>query len=240
MLFRSISFNQLKKPFDDVRVRQALSYAVDKEAVIDVICEGYAIEANSIYPPMMPSFDKDLNLYPYDVEKAKELMTQAGYPNGVDIKIATSGDERNRIAQLLQADYSQIGVNLDIELYEWGAYIDHISGKDHDMFIVGWSGGYEPDGSSTPLFHSASGGPTGNRWWYNNPEVDALIEKGRSTIAWEEREPVYKEIQRMVMEDAVWIPLFIKEIVVGMRNGLEGVKISPTDAHIYPYAYVVE
>ena len=235
-----VSFNTRKAPFDNVKVRQALSCAVDKQAIIDVICEGYAQQVNTIYPPAMPSYDESIDLYPYDIERAKTLLTEAGYPDGFTIEIATSGDERNRIAQLLQSDFSKIGVNLEITLLEWGAYLDYIGGTDHQMYIVGWSSGMEPDGSTTPLFHSESVGPTGNRSWYQNEELDALIDEGKSTMNMDDRLGIYKEIQRIVMEDAVWIPLFARETVIAMNKNLEGMLISPTDSHIYVYSYVKE
>ena len=234
------SFNTRKAPLDNVKVRQALSCAVDKQAIIDVICEGYAQQVNTIYPPAMPSYDESIDLYPYDIERAKQLLTEAGYPDGFTIEIATSGDERNRIAQLLQSDFSKIGVNLEITLLEWGAYLDYIGGTGHQMYIVGWSSGMEPAGSTTPLFHSESVGPTGNRSWYQNEELDALIDEGKSTMNMDERLGIYKEIQRIVMEDAVWIPLFARETVIAMNKNLEGMLISPTDSHIYVYSYVKE
>ena len=235
-----VSFNTRKAPLDNVKVRQALSCAVDKQAIIDVICEGYAQQVNTIYPPAMPSYDESIDLYPYDIERAKMLLTEAGYPDGFTIEIATSGDERNRIAQLLQSDFSKIGVNLEITLLEWGAYLDYIGGTGHQMYIVGWSSGMEPDGSTTPLFHSESVGPTGNRSWYQNEELDALIDEGKSTMNMDDRLGIYKEIQRIVMEDAVWIPLFARETVIAMNKNLEGMLISPTDSHIYVYSYVKE
>ena len=76
------SFNTRKAPLDNVKVRQALSCAVDKQAIIDVICEGYAQQVNTIYPPAMPSFDESIDLYPYDIERAKQLLTEAGFPDG--------------------------------------------------------------------------------------------------------------------------------------------------------------
>lgn len=235
-----VSYNMRNAPFDDLRVRQALSCAVDKEAIIDVVCEGYATVVNTIYPPAMPSFDENLNLYPYDIERAKKLISESGYPDGFQIEIATSGEERNKIAQLLQSDFSKIGVDLKITLLEWGAYLDFIGGNNHQMYIIGWSSGTEPDGSTSPLFHSESVGPTGNRSWYQNEELDALIEKGRTTLDDNERIAIYKEIQRIVMEDAVWIPLFVRENIIATNKNLKGMIVSPTEAHIYVYSYVEE
>ena len=233
------SYNMTKAPFDNKLVRQALSHAVNKEAIVDVVCEGYAEVLNTVYPSAINVHDSGLNLYPYDVEKAKALLTEAGFPNGFKIEMATSGDERNRIAQLLQSDFSKIGVTLDIMLLDWGAYLDYIGRKDHQMYIIGWSSGFEPDSNTTPLFHSTSGGPTGNRAWYANPDVDALIEQGKSTLAWAEREGIYKEIQHKIMEDAVWIPLFAKDSIIAMQKGTEGFEVSPIDAHIYVYTNIV-
>lgn len=235
-----VSYNMTKEPFNKKEVRQALSYATNKQNMIDVILEGYGQEMNNVFPVTMPSYLDDLKPYPFDAEKAKALMAQAGYADGLNIEMATSGDERNRVAQLMQADFAAINVTLDIVLLEWGAYLEYISKKNHQMFIVGWSAGFEPDGSCTPLFHTDSGGPTGNRAWYSNPEVDALIDEGKSTLDMEKRIPIYEEIQRKVMEDAVWIPLFSKETVIAMRNGLEGILISPTESHWYIYASVKE
>ena len=108
------------------------------------------------------------------------------------------------------------------------------------MFILGWSASYDPEVTCRSLFHTDSGGPTGNRAWYSNPELDALIDEAASILDWEEREPMYKEIQRMGMEDAVFIPIFAKDTVVAMNKNLKGIKVSPTDSHIYVYGYVEE
>lgn len=235
-----VSWNMTKKPYDDVRIRQAMSYAVDKQEIIDVVCEGKAVPVNTLFSSLVDGYDKDLNLYEKNVEKAKALMIEAGYPNGFEAKIALNSDERSRIAQVLQSQFEPLGIKLEIELMEWGAYIEHISQKSHEMFILGWSASYDPDSTVSALFHSKSGGPTGNRQWYSNPKVDELIEKGRSIISWEEREPIYKEIQKIGMEDAIFIPLFAKDTVISMNKNLKGIKISPTDSHIYVYGYVEE
>ena len=233
-----VSWNMTKKPYDDIRVRKAMSYLVDKQEIIDVVCEGKAVPINTAYSALVDAYDGELNLYAQDVEKAKALMVEAGYPDGFTARIALNSDERSRVAQVLQAQFAPIGINLEIDLMEWGAYLDHISQKSHEMFILGWSASYDPDGTVNALFHTDSGGPTGNRAWYSNPEVDALIQKGRSTIAWEEREPIYKQIQRQLMEDCVFIPIFSKETVVALDKNLKGIQISPTDSHVYVYGYV--
>lgn len=234
-----IGMNQLSAPFDNIKVRQALSYAVNREAMIDVILEGYGTVSNTVFPSMMPGYDGDLALYSYDPEKAKTLLSEAGFPDGFKTEIATSGDERNRVAQLLQADFAPIGVELDIQLLEWGAYLDYVSGNDHKMFVLGWSNSYNPDDNMTPLFHSTSSSVT-NRSHFKNAEIDTLIEAARSELDWAKREPMYKELQKKVMEQAVWIPIYQKQIVVGMNKNLEGVELMPIEAYRFHNAYVAE
>ncbi len=235
-----VSWNMTKEPYDNVKVRQALSYATNKQDIIDVVVEGKAIPINTIYSPLVDAYDETLDLYPYDLEKAKQMLTEAGYPDGFTAKVSLNSDERSRIAQTLQSQWADLGVTLDIDLMEWGAYLDHISRKDHEMFIFGWSASYDPEVTCRSLFHTDSGGPTGNRAWYSNSEVDKLIDDASQVLDWEKREPMYKEIQRMVMEDAVMIPIYSKDTVVAMNKNLKGITVSPVDSHIYVYGYVEE
>lgn len=234
-----VGWNMTKKPFDDVRVRKALSYAVNKQDMIDVVIEGKGVPINTAWSKLGDFYDEDLNYYEQDLEKAKALMAEAGYPNGFKCNIALNSDERSRVAQVLQTQFADLGVELEITLMEWGAYLEHISKKDHEMFVLGWSMSYDPASTCLALFHSKSCGPTGNRTWYVSDKMDELIDKGSQTIKGD-REPIYKEIQELVMEDAVFIPLYSKQCIVAMRQNLEGIRVSPTGSHLYQYAYVAE
>lgn len=234
-----IGMNYLQKPLDDLRVRKALAYAVNRDDIIDVVLEGYGEKINTVFPTMMPGYNADVKGYEYDVEKAKALLTEAGFPNGFTIEMATSGDERNRIAQLVQANYAEVGVNLDIQLLEWGAYLEYVGGDNHKMFILGWSNPYNPDGNMYDTFHKDRPATT-NRTHYKNDEVSALIEKARTELDWAKREPMYKQLQEMVMEDPVWIPLFVKKSVIAMNKNLEGVELEPIDTYRFHNSYVVE
>ena len=98
---------------------------------------------------------------------------------------------------------------------------------------------YDPASTALALFHTESGGATGNRGWYSNPEMDELIDKGAQTITGD-REPIYRDIQKLVMEDMVFMPLYSKQCIVAMAKGLEGIRINPAGSHMYCYAYVNE
>ena len=198
------------EPYNNTNLRKAIAHAIDREAIIEVILEGYGEELNTIFPPMMAAHDASIKGYEYDLEKAKQYLAAAGYPNGgLKLEIATSGDERNRIAQLIQADLSQIGIEIDIELLEWGAYLEYVGGKTHKMFILGWTNAYEPDGNSFDTFHKDRPSTT-NRTNFRNDEISTLIENARQELDWTKREALYKEIQAKIMAEPVWIPLFVK------------------------------
>ena len=234
-----IGMNYLQAPLDNDKVRKALAYAVDREAIIEAVLEGYGEILNTVFPPMMPGYNDEIEGYEYNPEKAKELIVEAGYPDGFSIEMATSGDERNRIAQLVQANYAAIGVTLDINLLEWGAYLEYVGGNDHKMFILGWSNPYNPDGNMFDTFHKDRPATT-NRCHFENDEVSALIEQARTELDWTKREEMYKQLQQMIMDEPVWIPLFAKTVVIAMNKNLEGVELEPIDNYDFTNAYVVE
>ena len=236
-----LGMNYLQKPFDDLRVRKAIAYAIDRQAIIDVVLEGYGEILNSVLPPMMPGFDPNVQGYDYDLDKAKALLAEAGYADGVGLtlELATSGDERNRIAQLIQNDLAKIGITVDINLLEWSAYLEYVGGKEHKMWILGWSNAYDADGTMFDVFHKDRPSVT-NRSNYKNDEVTTLIEQARQELDWTKREQMYKDLQAMIMAEPVWVPLFAKTAVIGMNKGLEGVTFEPINDYSYVNAYVVE
>ena len=240
----SISYmgiNVSKAPFDNVDVRRAIASAINKQNIIDVVLEGYGIEVNSVFQVMMPSHDETLNPYPYNVEKAKEYMATAGYPNGgLNFEISVSSNSSDRVAQLIQADLEVIGITVDIRMQEFGALLQYLNGTDHNAFILGWSNCYNPDRTASLMFHSTSSASSGNRCLYKNPEADKLIDGARRELDWNKREPMYKEFQKIVAEDVAWVPLYQTKQIIGMAKGYEGGIISElTPFHDHTNAYVV-
>ena len=235
-----LGMNYAKEPYNNTNLRKAIAYGINRQSIIDVILEGNGTILNSVFPPMMPGYDDTIEGYEYDVEKAKHYMAEAGYPDGgLSLEIATSGDERNRIAQLIQSDLSKVGIDISIELLEWGAYLEYVGGTDHEMFILGWSNAYEPDGNMFDTFHKDRPSTT-NRSNFRNDEISAKIEAARQELDWTKREEMYKELQQLIMAEPVWIPLFAKTAVIGMNRGLEGVEFEPITQFTYVNAYVNE
>lgn len=225
-----IGFNMAKEPFDDVRVRQAISMAIDKEQIIEGIYEGFGVPAIGPIPPDVFGFDDSVPGLDYDVERAKELLAEAGYPDGFSTTIWTN-DSRERIdtAVNLQAQLKEIGIDLKIEEIEWGAYLAQTANGEHDMFILGWS---TPTGDADyamyALFHSNNFGEPGNRTFTADDKLDELLDLGRKTPGEEERLDIYAEAQELLVDLAPMIYIHHSEFLLGVRNEVKGLRQLPT------------
>lgn len=229
-----LGFHVEKKPFDNKLVRQAINHAIYKPAIIDVASDGRGEVAHTVIGKKVLGFNPDVPEYEYDIEKAKELLAEAGYPDGFSTTLWASGDVRNRIAQIIQANLSEIGIQIEVELLEWGAYLDRTKAGEHDMFLLGWTNlTADGDGGMYPLFHSSKKGAGGNRAFYENSEVDKLLEAGREETDFAKRPEPYKKAQLLIMEDAPWVPLYYMPVDLGARKDLKGVELHPGSMHRY-------
>lgn len=216
--------NNEKAPFDNQLVRQALNYALDKEAIMVVAINGAGAEAKSVLAPSMLGF-KGAD-YAYDPGKAKELLAAAGYADGFKMTIWASGDERKRIAEVIQANLLEVGIEASIEMYEWATYIDLLMKGEEESLILGWSSNPDPDQTLTPLYHSSNiGGFNFSR--INDPKIDELIESARVEMDSDKRVALYNEFHEYIMEQAPIVPLFVKFNVVGANASLKDVELSP-------------
>ncbi|MBU5674952.1 glutathione ABC transporter substrate-binding protein [Alkaliphilus sp. MSJ-5] len=228
-----IGFNVQNKPFDDVRVRQAINYAVDVDLIIEAAMEGVGQQSNGPLGPNVWGSNQELQTYEYNVEKAKELMKEAGLENGFKTSIWTNDNKsRMDIAEIVQNQLKQINIEAEVKVVEWGAYLDGTANGEHDMFILGWSTVIaDPDYGLYPLFHSSQFGDAGNRTFYANAKVDELLDKGRVEIDPEIRKAYYLEAQKIIRDDAPWIFLNIGENLTGTRSNVKGFSQHPTGHH---------
>lgn len=202
-----LGFNTQKPPFDKKEVRQAIAYAIDIPSIINAVYLGAATEADSPVPAGVPGYTKTGKKYEHDIAKAKELLAKAGYPNGFKAKIALNDNNiRKDTAVILQDQLKRIGIDLEVEVIEWGAYLDKLSRGEQDMFILGWVSSPDCDAALYSLFHSSNKGSAGNRTFYENKRVDELLDQGRVNTDLEKRKEFYKETQEIIQED---IPMFV-------------------------------
>ncbi|SHH84177.1 peptide/nickel transport system substrate-binding protein [Caloranaerobacter azorensis DSM 13643] len=227
-----IGFNCEKAPFDNKLVRQAVSYAINPDDIIEAVLSGSGFKANSPIAPGVFGYNDKLNRYEYNPEKAKELLKEAGYENGFKTELWISGSLANQIAQIVQAQLKEIGIDVSIESLEWGTYIDRTAKGEQEMFFLGWTTVTgDADYGLYPLFHSSAKGSAGNRSFYGNPEVDKLLEQGKVATDIEKREEIYKKAQELIMEDAPIFPLFYKLQNAGTQKFIKGFKLHPAGHH---------
>ena len=234
-----LEFNNEIEPFNNKLVRQALSYAIDKEAIINNAKNGIGYISHNQVPEGIYGYTDSVKSYPHDIGKAKELLTQAGYANGFSFKLLATEGDYAKIAQVIKDNLAEVGVTADIEILEFGTFIDEMFGGKADAFLVEF-GVYYPDADSVLYrgYHSDYFGPSGNFVRYSNKEVDALLEKAKVAIDKDDRLEMYKEILNILHEDAPNVPLFINTTNIACNANLQGVNPDPQlQNFVYEYSW---
>ncbi len=205
-------FNVQKEPFNNKKVRQAVNYAINKEIIANVIKNGLVDPANGILPPGMPGYNPDIEGYKYDIEKAKKLLAEAGYENGVPGTYELSyntGKAHQSIAEAIQASLKKLGINVELVNMDWGTYIQKVDQGNTNMFRMAWLSDYpDADNFLYGLFHSKNAGAGGNYSFYKNPKIDKMLEKAREMKPGQERIALYQDIEKKLVDDAVWAPVY--------------------------------
>ena len=227
-----LGFNMKKAPYDNPKVREAISYAIDQKPIIDTVFLGAGEAANSIIGPNVWGY-YDVEKYTQDIEKAKALLAEAGYPDGFKAKIWVNDNPvRRDTAVILQDQLKQIGIDLAIETVEWGAFLDGTARGDHEMYLLGWGTvTRDPDYGMYELISTATMGAAGNRSFYSNPTVDKLLEEGKTELDPEKRKAIYKEIQEIIRKDIpMYMIIYPLQNVVTQKN-IKNFKLDPANAH---------
>lgn len=222
-------------PFNDKRVRQALNYAVDKNAINKALYGGLAVTMTSPLPEAQWGFDKSLKGYPYDLAKAKQLLTAAGFKPGLKIELLTYNTPRGYnpagadLAVALQGYLSKIGIDAEIRKDDMGAFLATVrSGNYHGLFVTGWSGDNgDPDNFVGELWGSY-GMPVNDTSHYKNPEVDKLMQQAAAEVDHAKRIALYARIQKMILDDAPWIFVNSTLQVRAARKNVKGFQLNPT------------
>lgn len=222
-----IGFNIDKEPFNDEKVRQAISMLVNKEEIIEGVYEGFGVPAIGPLAPDVFGFTENVDAIDYNVEKAKELLKEAGYEDGFKTTIWTNDNQqRMDTAVLVQQELKKANIDVEIETLEFGTYLEKTAAGEHDMYILGWS---VPTGDADyglyALFHSSQKGDPGNRSFYENAEVDKLLDEGRQETDPDKRLDIYEEAQQLIIKDAPMVFIHHQEYLTGVSNKVKGYSI---------------
>ena len=228
-----LGFNLRDPILKDVRVRQAIAYALDRKPMIQYLWRGLAEPARSILPVQSWAYNGNVPAYDHDPEKANRILDAAGYPevNGVRFHIAmkTSTDANTRLmVAVMQQQLREVGIALDIRSFEFATFFSDVQHGAFQMYGLRWIGGNEDPDIFEYAFHSSKFPPNGaNRDYYSNPKVDALIDKARREIDPKARKPLYDEVQSILAQDLPYINLWYLDNVLVHTNRVRNVRLNP-------------
>ncbi len=222
-----IGFNCSRPPFNNFNLRNAVSYAIDREKILSTIYEKRGRPAAGPLPDILRRWEMRSH-YEYNPEKAVDLIAKEGFHGRTIHFYLTADQEIVDIAEVIQSYIKAIGIDIRIKQLEWSAYKEAINRGEADMFYLSWWADYpDPENFLFPLFHSSNHGPAGNRTRYTNPTVDLLIEKGQYTMDEKKRLSLYKKAEEMIVEDAPWVFLWHRTDFTVRQPRIKNYKIYP-------------
>jgi peptide/nickel transport system substrate-binding protein len=229
-----MAFNCSRAPFNDPKVRQAVSMLINKDELVKYLYQGYATSANSPLPSFIPGYSKDVKPVDYNIEKAKELLKEAGKEN-LEIKMITYSNPRpynpvngQKLAEAVQNYLGKAGIKATIDVYEWTEYKKKVAQGEGDIMFYGWIGDNGDADNFMSLFDSNEIKSTLNSAKYSNPDVDKLLAQGRMTPNGDARNKIYADIQKIVLDDAAWLPISNADDMAAYSPKVKGFKLHPT------------
>ncbi|KOR85898.1 ABC transporter substrate-binding protein [Bacillus sp. FJAT-22058] len=225
-----LGFNVNNEPFNDERVRKAIAHAIEMDSIIKGVFNNVGVKANSLMGSKVFGYNEDLEAYDYNLKEAKKLMAEAGYSKGLDATILTmDSKERVNLAEVLQSQLKGIGINLKVQVMEYGSFVEQVNKGQSEMFIISWRNATgDADYNQYNLFHTESQGAAGNTFFYSNQKVDRLIDAARKEKEEGKRKELYAEAQEIEMADTPYIPVRVIENVAAVAKEVKGFSISPS------------
>lgn len=222
--YEHILINNENEKMADLNLRKALAYATDKESIITVATSGSGIIADSQVAPTMDLYCADVKGYEYDIEKAKEYLAQSAYPDGVTLTIQVNSGYREKIAQILKANYAEIGVELKIETLEFNTVVANVTAGDFELALLGRNLHLtNPVLAIDNNFNSKYSGGGGNYQRYKNPEVDQLLEAMYAETDATKQQEMMKQVLTALHDDVANIPLYWSPWSIAYNNSLQNV-----------------
>jgi peptide/nickel transport system substrate-binding protein len=235
-VWQYLAFNLKRPTLAKVEVRRAIAHAIDRQRIVQDLLRGHGVVTDTMFAQGHWVRAENLPAYPYDPNRAKQLLDQAGYPDPdgdgprprFELSFKTSTDaEANLRAETIQQMLAQVGIKVNITSSEFGTFYEDIGKGNFDIFSLSRNGIGDPDFYYI-IFHSRNVPPEGqNRGYYTNPRIDQLIMEGRSTFDRAKRKQIYGEIQRIVQEDLPYVSLYHQINVAVMDKSLQGYVMYP-------------
>jgi oligopeptide transport system substrate-binding protein len=224
-----IGFNVTKPPFDDRNVRLALSYAIDKDKLAEVVLRKFVDPAYGILPPGFPGYNANLTGIKFDPQWAKQLLAQSKYGTSLPPITLTipgaAGNPPRTTSAIIEMWRQNLGIEVQVQQVEWATFLDDLKRYRYQAFELGWIADYpDPQNFLDILFHSQS---LDNTTRYSNPEVDRLLEQARTESDPQRRTQLYQQVEQIIIQDAPWIPLTFGKEYVLVKPWVKNYVVSP-------------
>jgi peptide/nickel transport system substrate-binding protein len=240
-----LAMNNQKEPFDKVEVRQAINMAINMPKLVEAVLGDTGEVASTYIPSLLPFFNPNVERYPYDPDRAQQMLQEAGVENletelwYMPIPRPYMPDAKS-VAQIMQQDLKKVGVNAKLVTYEWGTYLEKTGSGEHPMCLLGWTGDNgDPDNFLYTLLGSASATPTDalNVAYYKNPEVDKLLKQAQTSVNENVRRDAYYRAQEILMQDAPWVPIAYVKPPIGLQEEVRGFVPNPVSSEAFNPVY---
>ena len=245
-IMRYVTLNMNLEPLSDVRVRQAMNYAIDKEAYIQVMYAGNGTIASSVVPHIIPGY-KEQEAYTYDLDKAKELMEEAGYADGFSLTLwGDNSTQEIKGMTFIQQQLAQINIEVEVLPMEPATVSDKIYVEPEEaevnMWYVNWSASdFTMDGSLRSLLYSTMAPPTSaNTAYFNNEEFDSLLDEGLATADPDKQAEIYGQAQTIAWEECPWLFLASDQLLYSTKSYLSGAYVAPDGAISFANAVLAQ
>ena len=230
------------EPLTKKKVRQAINYAIDKKSIVDNIYKGTASVAKNGMPPFMLGYNDDVEDYPYDPGKSKQLLAEAGYPDGFEVTLYVMPVSRPymfdppKIGEAIQRYLAAVGIKVKFYQIDWGTYLQETESGKHQMCLLGWTGDNgDPDNFMNVLYgpNATSIGTAGNYGFYTDEKAQELLTAALQTFDINKRAEYYKEVQEMIHESANWVYIAHSNQNVVFRTNVYGYSLHPTSRKFF-------
>ena len=230
------------EPLTKKKVRQAINYAIDKKSIVDNIYKGTASVAKNGMPPFMLGYNDDVEDYPYDPGKSKQLLAEAGYPDGFEVTLYVMPVSRPymfdppKIGEAIQSYLAAVGIKVKFYQIDWGTYLQETESGKHQMCLLGWTGDNgDPDNFMNVLYgpNATSIGAAGNYGFYTDEKAQELLTAALQTFDINKRAEYYKEVQEMIHESANWVYIAHSNQNVVFRTNVYGYSLHPTSRKFF-------
>lgn len=229
-----LGLTSTREPLNNKLVRQALNHAVPKQDIIDSFYAGQAEPAKNPMPPVINGYNDDIEPYPYDLDKAKELLKEAGYEDGFTMELWAMPVPRpympdgQKVAEVLKNNFAKIGVEAEIKTYEWATYLEKARNGEADTFLLGWTGDNGDADNFLYVLLDKDNIGSNNYSYFSNDELHELLIEAQSIPDVEKRNELYKQAQEILHEEAPWIPLVHSQPALGAQSYVSGFIPHPT------------